>query len=82
MLKIYGTMKCPDCVECCAEFDKAGIEYEFLEFYEDMKHLKAFLKIRDHSSLFDQAREEGNVGIPCIITEDGSVTLDWRSCLQ
>ena len=78
MLKIYGMMICPDCVECCAELDKAQIEYEFLDFSKETKNLKEFLKIRDGSTLFDKAREEGNIGIPCIVREDGSVALDWK----
>lgn len=78
MLKIYGSLLCPDCVECCADLDKAQVEYEFLDFFKELKNLKEFLKIRDGSSLFDQAREEGNIGIPCIVKEDGTVTLSWE----
>ena len=81
MLRIYGTMRCPDCVECCAELDKAGIEYEFLDFDKDLKLLKELLKIRDSSPLFDEVRKEGNIGIPCIVKEDGAVTLNWKECM-
>lgn len=42
MLKIYGTLRCPDCVECCADLDKCGIAYEFLDFDKDLKLLKGF----------------------------------------
>ena len=82
MLKIYGTMLCKDCVNCCADLDCAGISYEFLEFGEDLQNLKDFLKIRDGSSLFDGARAAGGIGIPCIVREDGSITLDWHEFLN
>lgn len=78
MLKIYGSMLCPDCVECREDLEKAGVEYEFLDFAESLKNLKEFLKIRDNSDLFDIARAEGKIGIPCIVREDETVSLDWE----
>lgn len=81
MLKIYGTRLCPDCVECLAAFDKAGISYTFCEFESDLSFLREFLKLRDESSLFEPVREAGGIGIPCILRADGTVTLDWQSLL-
>lgn len=78
MLKIYGSMLCPDCVKCREDLDKAGVEYEYLDFSENLKNLKEFLNIRDGNSLFDEARMEGYIGIPCIQREDGSITLSWE----
>ena len=78
MLKVYGMKICPDTVECCEALKKAGVEYEFLDFAEKTANLKAFLKLRDGNSLFDAARQAGNIGIPCIQREDGSLTLDWQ----
>ena len=77
MLKIYGSMLCPDCVQCREDLDKAGLEYEYLDFSENLKNLKEFLLLRE-GSLFDAIRAEGKIGIPCIQREDGSVTLDWE----
>lgn len=78
MLKIYGSMLCPDCLECREDLEKAGVEYEFLDFAESLKNLKEFLKIRDNSVLFDTARAEGKIGIPCIVREDETVSFDWE----
>ncbi len=77
MLKIYGSMLCPDCVQCCEELTAAGVAYEFLDFADDLANLKAFLAIRDRSDLFDSARAEGKIGIPCIADENGEIKLDW-----
>ena len=75
---IYGSMLCPDCVECCKDLDAAGITYTFLEFSDDLKNLKEFLKIRDNNPLFDALKAEGKIGIPCIVHEDGAIALDWK----
>ena len=77
MLKIYGSMMCPDCVECRRDLDEAGVAYEYLDFADDLRNLKAFLALRDKESSFETIRAEGKIGIPCILREDGSVTLDW-----
>lgn len=81
MLKIYGSMLCPDCVDCCADLDNTNIPYEFLDFADSVKNLKEFLVIRDREPVFDAVRERGSIGIPCIVREDGSVTLSWEEFL-
>ena len=81
MLKIYGSMQCPDCGRCREELDRAQIPYEYLDFGVSLKYLKEFLSIRDNSSVFDPVREKGSIGIPCIIREDGTLTLSWDEFL-
>lgn len=81
MIKIYGSMLCKDCVQCRQELDGAGVAYEYLDFADALINLKEFLAIRDGSTLFDEAREKGGIGIPCIVREDSSVTLDWKELM-
>lgn len=81
MLKIYGSMLCPDCVDCCRELKEANVEFEFRDFGDAMVNLKEFLKLRDESPLFDGIRAAGKIGIPCILRDDGSVTLAWDEFL-
>ena len=78
MLKIYGSMLCKDCVQCREDLDKAGVDYTYLDFSENLAHLKEFLGIRDTDPQFVKVRENGSIGIPCIIKDDGTVTLDWE----
>lgn len=78
MLKIYGSMLCPDCVKCREDLDQAGVSYEYLDFSENLKTLKEFLSIRDGNSLFDEVRQKGSIGIPCIVREDETITLSWE----
>ena len=75
---IYGTMQCPDCVECCNDLKAEGKEFTFLEFADDLRNLKEFLKIRDNDPLFANVKREGKIGIPCIVYDDGTVTLNWK----
>lgn len=77
MLKIYGSMLCKDCVQCVADLKQANVAFEFYDFGDNLANLKNFLSIRDNSALFDDARREGYIGIPCLVTEAGDVTLDW-----
>lgn len=79
MLKIYGSMLCPDCVRCREDLDRAGVAYEYLDFSENLKNLKEFLKLRDENDLFVEVKRNGGIGIPCIVKEDGTILLDWEA---
>ena len=81
MIKIYGSMLCKDCVQCRQELDAADVPYIYLDFADELKNLKEFLVIRDENHIFDDIRQAGGVGIPCILKEDGSITLDWQEFL-
>ena len=78
MLKIYGSLLCPDCVQCKKELTEAGIAFEYLDFSDDLRNLKNFLALRDREAVFAAVKEKGSIGIPCIVEEDGSVSLDWE----
>lgn len=81
MLKIYGSMLCKDCVACTQELTRAGVAYEFLDFGEKLSNLKEFLVLRDTDPAFDGFRGQEKIGIPCIVREDGSVSLEWSEFL-
>lgn len=76
MLKIYGSMLCPDCVQIRKDLDAAGVEYEYLDFSESLSNLKEFLILRE-LPIFEEVKQRGGIGIPCILRDDGSVALDW-----
>lgn len=78
MLKIYGSMLCPDCVNCRRDLDNAGAAYEYLDFSDNLRNLKEFLLLRDREPVFSEVRKEGKIGIPCILREDGSISLSWE----
>ena len=74
---VYGSKLCPDCVQCLADLDRAGVSYEYRDFGDDLRALKEFLVIRDSNPLFTEIKESGKIGIPCIVGDDGSVCLTW-----
>ena len=71
MIKIYGSMLCPDWVACRKDLDAAGVAYEYLDFSKNLLALKEFLAIRDREEIFRPVKEDGKIGIPCIVCPDG-----------
>ena len=80
MLKIYGSPMCKDCVICKEELDRAGVAYIYMDITGNLMFLKKFLKLREYP-VFDVIREKGQIGIPCILREDDSITFDWKEFL-
>ena len=81
MLTIYGSPMCPDCRECKASFDANGIEYDMIDINESLRNLKEFLSLRDSLEVFDLIKKQGGIGIPALVSEDGTITLDWEGYL-
>ena len=82
MLKVYGSLLCPDCVACKKAYEENGIGFIYYDFGEDLQALKTFLSIRDSHPLYEEVKEAGKIGIPCVVGEDGTVSLDWESFLM
>lgn len=82
MLKIYGSQQCSDCVNCKRDLDAANVPYLYLNISENLLFLKKFLKHRDSNPLFDEIKKRGQIGIPCIEREDGSITFEWDEFIK
>ena len=80
MLRIFGSPMCKDCVICKEELDKAGVEYVYMDITGNLMFLKKFLKLREQTD-FEEIREKGQIGSPCILREDDSLTFDWKEFL-
>ena len=79
MLKVYESEMCPDCIECKYNLDRNNIEYDNIDITKSLNGLKEFLKLRDKDEVFDDAKDNGYIGIPALVTDDGKLTLDWES---
>ena len=77
MLTIYGSDKCPDCIQCKEELDRAGVEYMYLSITDELPNLKQFLVLRDTNPEFEGIRGKEQIGIPCILDEQRNLTFDW-----
>lgn len=75
MIKIYGMKSCPDCVAVDRQVD-GDSRYQVIDIGEHVSLLKDFLRLRDNSPVFDEAKKKGYAGIPCFVLEDGTVTLN------
>ena len=75
-MKVYGTEICIDCRNYKAIQKKRGFEAEYVEITQDTGKLKEFLKIRDHDALYAPLRENGGIGVPLFVNEDGRKTFD------
>ena len=75
MITIYGMDTCPDCTYVKEQIRGKETEYNYVDIGSHARLLKEFLRIRDKSSVFDEAKEQGYAGIPCFVLEDGTVTL-------
>ena len=74
MIKIYSMDTCPDCIDIKRQVEN-NPSYQIIEIGQHVRNLKEFLRLRDTSSVFDEAKREGYIGIPCFVLEDGRVTL-------
>ena len=77
MIKICGMKICPDCM-AVEEQVKGDSRYQVIDIGEHVRHLKAFLQLRDNSPAFAEAKRMGYAGIPCFVLEDGTVTPQPR----
>ncbi len=82
MLKLYGSPLCPDCRNCRTNFDLHGIKYEYHDIMASLSDLKAFLRLRDTLPVFDRLKAVGDIAIPAVEDEDGTVFTDWEGYLK
>ena len=78
---VYGTRNCPDTVAALDAYEKRGIDVDFRDIDSSIATLKAFLTLRDTNDAFASVRVKHSVGVPCVIREDGTLTLDWEEIL-
>ena len=73
---IYGSHLCPDTLYALTVLKSKGVDLSFKNISGALGDLKEFLAIRENDSLFDAAKQNGGIGIPCFVLEDGTRTLD------
>lgn len=75
MIKIYGMPSCPYCAYIEKQIE-GNDNFQYIDIGKSVHDLHAFLELRDHLDVFLSYKEEGDIGIPCFLKEDGSVTLE------
>jgi len=74
---LFGSPQCSDCVAMKALLDAHQVRYSYIDIQDSLGKLKMFLKHRDSRPEFVAVREQGSVGIPFLLVNDGEwVSLD------
>lgn len=77
MIKMFVMKTCPYC-EYVEKQVVNDPRFEVIDISKHVRHLKQFLELRDANPAFDEAKATGDVGIPCYVLEDGTVTLSSK----
>ena len=77
MIKMFVMQTCPYC-EFVEKQVKGNPLFEVIDISKHVRNLKQFLDLRDNHPAFDEAKKIGDVGIPCYVLEDGTVTLSSK----
>ena len=75
MIKIYGMPSCPYCAFLEPQI-KDNPEFVYLDIGKDVRIMHEFLALRDSHPAFEPYKKIGDIGIPCFVKEDGTVTLE------
>lgn len=79
---VIGSHLCPDTLYALNRLSEAKAEIEFKNISASLPDLKLYLAQRDSNPLYAGIRENGGIGIPCFVLEDGSTTLDLSEVLK
>jgi len=77
MITMYVMKTCPYC-EYVEQQVKDNSRFHVIDISAHVMNLKKFLDLRDSHPAFVEAKKEGDIGIPCYILEDGTVTLSSK----
>ena len=78
---IIGSHLCPDTLYAINVLAARKVDITFQNLSASLADLKAYLAMRESSSLFDGPKANGTLGIPCFILEDGFTTLELEEVL-
>lgn len=80
--KVLGSRYCVDTRDALDLFKEKGIEVDFHDFSDNMDYLREFLFLRDENPLFQEVIANKKIGIPCMVLEDGTITLDVQEAIS
>lgn len=74
MITMYVMKTCPYC-EYVENQVVGNDNFKIVDIGKHIHNLREFMHLRDTNPAFDEAKKVGDVGIPCYVREDGTVTL-------
>lgn len=76
---VFGSQFWPSCEPVKEFLSQNEIKFKYRDITENMMNLKLFLKYRDNYPIFDSVKEEGSVGLPCIVIGKDEIIFDIES---
>ncbi|PIE98840.1 MAG: hypothetical protein CR988_01295 [Treponema sp.] len=71
-LILFGSPLCTHCTPAKEYLESKGVKFEYFNITDNLSHLKFFLKFRDNNSDFDELKNRGIIGIPCLMCDNGN----------
>ncbi len=81
-ITIIGSHLCPDTLYALHELIDRKASVDFKNLSADLKDLKAYLAVRETEPAFEAVKNNGGIGIPFFILEDGTRTLNLDEVLE
>lgn len=79
---VIGSHLCPDTLAALNQLTAAGVAVDFKDILSCHADLKAYLKLRETHEIYAEIRGTERLGVPCMICEDGTVTMDLNEVLK
>ena len=73
---LYFSSLCPDTAPFKAAMERLGMTAREVDITASMRNLKEFLRVRDGEEVFIPRKEQGMVGIPCLVTNKGEYLFE------
>ena len=64
---LYFSSLCPDTVPFKETMEILGVTAREVDITASMRNLKEFLRLRDNEAVFTPRKEQGMVGVPCLV---------------
>ena len=78
---VIGSHLCPDTLYALNRLSEAKVQIDFKDLSGSLADLKIHLDMRQNSPAYADIRENGGIGIPCFVLEDGTATRDLETVL-
>lgn len=77
MKVLFVSKLCPDTKPALKVLEEEGQDFDVKDITLSLAFMKEFLSLRDSREEFDEVKEKGQIGIPLLLSEDGSLRFDF-----
>ena len=81
-LTLFGSHLCQDTLYAICKLKDRNVEIDFRNISVDFSALKDFMIIRESDPVYEPVKKSGGLGMPLMILEDGTKTLDLEEVLK